>query len=228
MRRVRMSGAVSRRLTRDNMDDAHSPEEELVSRAVTGDEDALTTLLRRHAPALRRKIAPAIGAKWRNVLDADDVLQVTYLEVFLRVQNFVPRGPSSFAAWLGRIAQNNLRDAIRELERLKRPHPDRRVEAAGGEESAFQLLEQLGCTTSTASRHAARDEVRLAVETALQNLPEDYASVVRQYDLEDRSAAEVAQAMGRSTGAVYMLRARAHDRLRESFGPESHFFSQTS
>ena len=97
-----MSGAVSRRLTRDGMDNTHAPEEELVSRAVSGDEDALTTLLRRHGPILRQKIAPSIGAKWRNVLDADDVLQVTYLEVFLRVRSFVPQAPGSFAAWLRR------------------------------------------------------------------------------------------------------------------------------
>ena len=83
------------RLTSDIMDDTHSPDEELVSRAVTGDEDALTTLLRRHGPALRHKIAPTIGTKWQNVLDADDILQVTYLEVFLRIQRFVPQGPGA-------------------------------------------------------------------------------------------------------------------------------------
>lgn len=94
MRRVRMSGSASRRLTRDGMNDTHLPEEELVSRAVSGDEDALTTLLRRHGPGLRQQIAPSIGAKWRPVLDADDVMQVTYLEVYLRIAGFVPQAPA--------------------------------------------------------------------------------------------------------------------------------------
>ena len=49
--------------------------------------------------------------------------------------------------------------------------------------------------------------------------------MIRLYDLEGRPIAEVAAEMGRSSGAVHMLRARAHDRLRELLGPESAFFT---
>lgn len=190
---------------------------DLVALAVNGDEEALSTLLQRHGPIVRGQIAAQIGAKWQNVLDADDVMQVTYLEAFLRVERLQPRGEEAFAGWLSQIARNNLRDAIDELSRLKRPPPDQRV-VATGDESAVQLMEKLGCTTTTPSRHAGRREVQQAVEQAIDRLPEDYATVIRAYDLEGLPITEVAARLGRSEGAVYMLRARAHDRLREAFG----------
>jgi len=201
-----------------------SAEEERVARAVAGDEEALTALLLECAPALRQEVAAVLGARWRSVLEADDVLQVTYLEAFLRIGGFSHRGPGSFRAWLARIARNNLRDAIRELERLKRPPPERRL-APSVDESTFALLEELGVTTATPSRHAAARESRDLLEAALLGLPEDYAEAVRGLDLEERPASEVAASLGRSEGAVYMLRARAHDRLRESLGRRSRFFT---
>lgn len=194
----------------------------LIVRAVAGDEDALAELLRAHGPAVRAQISQSIGARWQSVLDADDVMQVTYLEAFLRIERFQPRGESSFQAWLAQIARNNLRDAVDELSRMKRPQPQDRVVAAG-DDSAAALIERLGCTSTTPSRHAGRGEIAAAVGAAVARLPEDYATVVRLYDLEGRSAAEVASALGRSEGAVFMLRARAHDRLREAFGSVSQF-----
>jgi len=49
--------------------------------------------------------------------------------------------------------------------------------------------------------------------------------VVRLYDLEELPAAEIAQRMGRSAGAIHMLKARAHDRLVDILGSSSSFFS---
>ncbi len=59
----------------------------------------------------------------------------------------------------------------------------------------------------------------------LAKLPPDYATVIRLYDLQGKPIAEVAADLGRSEGAVYMLRARTHDRLRELLPGESKFFS---
>ena len=118
-----------------------------------GDADALTALLREFGPPIRRELS--ISDKWRASLDAADVMQVTYLEVFLRIGQLKTREPGVFAAWLKRIAENNLRDAIRQLGRLKRPDPRRRVNPASYEKSQIALLEQLNCTSTSASRQAA-------------------------------------------------------------------------
>jgi RNA polymerase sigma-70 factor (ECF subfamily) len=190
-------------------------EQQLAIQAAAGDEGALTTLLRTFGPDIRVRIEASISPKWRSILDADDVMQVTYLEAYLQIERFQPRGDGAFVAWLTRIAENNLRDAVDGLQRMKRPQPERRVLA--GDESAIELIEKLGYTTTTPSRQAAVHELQSGVEAAIAGLPEDYARVVRLYDLEGRSAAEIGSDLGRSEGAVYMLRARAHDRLREAF-----------
>jgi RNA polymerase sigma-70 factor (ECF subfamily) len=159
------------------------------------------------------------------VLDPEDVMQVTYLEAFLRMDEFKNRGPGSFPAWLREIAQNNLRDAIKGLNGEKRPPPHKRVDPPRGEDSVVALYELLGVTSTTPSRAAARGEAKSRLEKAIEELPEDYATAVRLHNLEGRTGPEVAEAMGRSRGAVFMLLARAHDRLRERLGTASQFFS---
>lgn len=200
-------------------------EEAIVKRAIAGDEEALASLLHSVAPQLRAKLGATMSSKWSSVLDVDDVLQVTYLEAFLRISRFEYKGPGAFAGWVSRIAENNLRDAIRELERLKRPQPQDRI-VRSNEQSSFALLEGLGFTLTTPSRHAAHQEVKQAIADALSRIPDDYAEVVRLYDLEGMTAPEVAARINRSTGAVYMLRSRALDRLRESFATDSQHFSK--
>jgi len=197
----------------------------LLQRAVEGDTAALRVLLEHFGGEVRRRISGRIDKRWRASLDEDDVMQVTYLEAFLHIDQLTARDSASFLTWLTRIAENAVRDAIRGLSRQKRPDPARRLVAAQGADSYVGLLECLGVTTTTPSREAARHDAAAILETAVSRLPEDYKTAVRLYDLEGRPVAEVAADMGRSVGAVHMLRARAHDRLRQDLGTSSQFFS---
>ncbi len=199
----------------------------LLGRACDGDTGALRTLLESHGAKIWTEVNRDIGPRWRSSIDADDVMQVTYMEVFMRIGQFESRDAAAFAGWLRRIAQNNLRDAIKELERKKRPNPSMRVHAPAGADSYVTLVEVLGATHGTPSRHVAQQEAADILNTMLQRLPRDYAQVVRLYDLEGRPIAAVAAAMERSTGAVHMLRARAHERLRALLGAETNFFTRT-
>lgn len=195
----------------------------LLKLAIEGDADALTTLLREHGPAIERTLR--IDRVWQTMLEPADVMQITYLEAFLQIRDFDAGRFGSFEAWLRRIAENNLRDAIRGLTRQKQPQPRDRVRPMTDGESIAGLADLLGVTTTTPSQHVRRDEAHGALERAIEALPEDYAVAVRMYDLQGQTIADVAAALGRSTGAVHMLRARAHDRLREQLGGPSQFFS---
>ena len=107
----------------------------------------------------------------------------------------------------------------------KRPGPTKRITAQSHEQSMAAFVEVLGATSTTPSRVAARGEGVRHLQAALATLPPDYEKVVRMYDLESKPIAEVAAALGRSEGAAWMLRARAHDRLREVMGEPNRFFS---
>jgi RNA polymerase sigma-70 factor, ECF subfamily len=206
---------------------AVAEEAAVVEKAVAGDRAALAELLRRFGPVVRQRIAPRISKVWQSVLEPDDVMQVTYMEAFLNIGRFKAAGPGAFTAWLSRMAENNLLDAVKELERAKRPDPRRRVRPARtAEDSYVALVEMLGVTTTTPSRNAARGEIQVCLDGALSRLTEDYATVIRLYDLQGLSALEVSERMKRSQGAVFMLLARARERLREVLGAESQFFSQ--
>jgi RNA polymerase sigma-70 factor (ECF subfamily) len=201
--------------------------EVLLIKARSGDTGALAAILEACAPQVRARIEGRISPQLRSSLDVDDVLQVTFIEVVTRIGRFTSGGVNGFVAWVIRLAENNLIDAIRSLEAAKRPDPSRRVDRVGSGmyESMVALVDMLSGTLTTASQHVARSEAVELLEAALKSLPRDYERVVRMYDLEGRPVEEVAAALGRSEGAIFMLRARAHERLREAMGPAERFFS---
>lgn len=200
--------------------------ERLLERAKAGDRDALIELLEALGPVVRRRIEPKIGAHLRSLIEADDIMQVTYLEAVTRLDSFTSGGAKGFLAWVTRIAENNLLDVARAADAAKRPDPRKRIGGGDAASSMVAMVEQLGMTVTTPSRVAARSEAVDALERTLSRLPEDYAKVIRLYDLEGWSAEDVGEELGRSEGAVYMLRARAHDRLRDLLGSESKFFTK--
>jgi len=200
-------------------------DDDVAAAALAGDAEALEEMLVRSEVPLRTALAGEIPAAFRSAFDVDDVIQVTFIEAFLRIRQFTPRGPGSFTAWLTRLARNNLRDAIKWLRRDKRLPRERQVTHRASHDSHVGLLETLQLSSTTPSRVCAREESKCLLETALSGLPPDYENVVRLMDLDRQTAPQAAKAMGRSVGAVYMLRTRAHALLLEFLGNSGKFFS---
>ena len=146
-------------------------------------------------------------------------MQITYLEAYLHVDQLSAQRIGGFVAWIARMAENNLRDAVRGLEALKRPHPDRRWTPSPDEDSHSALLASLGVTTSTPSRKLVRREAIELLGRAIERLPKSYQEVVRGAELEGCAVSDVAATMGKSVGAVLMIRARARDRLAHLLRP---------
>lgn len=197
-------------------------EASLLESAQNRDVDALCELLRRHGPSVRRTLQ--INPRWNSLLEVDDVMQVTYFEAFDQIDQFASK-PDSFRPWLARIAANNLANAIQWLERKKRPQPQKRLNPPPGEDSAIWLYEFVSASTTSPSASASRNEARVALESELRKLPADYAGVIRHIYFDEKSVPEVARILGRSKGAVHLLRSRAIDRLRKQMGSSSRFLT---
>lgn len=204
------------------MSDDHGAE---IREAIAGNTDALCNLLKRHAPAVRASLAGQIPAKWRSVLSEDDVLQQTFTDAFLDIANFNPNGEGSLGAWLCRLARCNLYDALRMLEARKRGGGRKRVELDRSGTSMLDLLYTLTWSGNSPSGCAAGKEVESLLAEAMKQLPPNYQTVVRLFDLEGVEVEEIARQLQRSPGAVYMLRIRAHDRLRALLGASGAFFT---
>ncbi len=200
-------------------------DDDLLSRATQGDHDALVDLLEKHGASIRNGLSRKIPRRWRSLISEDDVMQQTFTDAFLDISQFVPQGEGSFAAWLATLANRNLLDSIRMLNADKRGGNRLRIEPASSDESFVMLYELVGAISATPSRNVAKMEAKAAIEQATQQLPETHRKVVEMYDLEGRPIGEVAKALQRSEGAVFMLRARAHRRLAEILGAASRFLS---
>ncbi len=197
----------------------------LQRRAAEGDRRALEQLLEHHGPLVRQRLHGRIPRRWQAVLSLDDVMQQTYTDAFVDIARFVPNGESSFIGWLMSLAKCNLLDALKMLQTERRGKRFRRVDLHTAEDSSLLLCEMIGVTRSTPSRRAARVEACGVLKEALQELPDSYRRVVQMYDLDNRPVEEVSETLHRSPGAVYMVRARAHRRLREILGHRSRYLS---
>ena len=197
----------------------------MLKQAVGGDTQALTALLEEYMPSVRQRLEGRIPPRWQSVLTIDDVVQQTSTDAFLGIGGFVERAEGSFRCWLLTIAENNLASALRMLAADKRGGNRRRVELRTREDSLVSLGEQLGATSSTPSRRAVRNETCRAMIGALDQLTPAYRLVVQMYDLDAQPMEDVARTLGRTTGAAYMIRDRAHRRLRQLLGRESEYFS---
>jgi len=204
---------------------ANDDEDDLLQRAQQGDQRMLAALLERHGPAVRARMRGTIPARWQAIVDLDDVLQQTYTDAFLNIGSFTSRGEGALTAWLHAIARNNLFDVIKMLEADKRGGDRIAVARPGPDASYDDMFDLLAASITSPSGGAARDEARSALRSAVEGLPQLYRSVVELYDLQGIAIDDVAARLGRSKGAAWMLRARAHRLLADRLGGASRFLS---
>ncbi|MEM9381426.1 MAG: RNA polymerase sigma factor [Planctomycetota bacterium] len=195
------------------MYDGPADDDPFVLRAADGDEGALQTLLEDVGREVQAGLR--VNPRWSRAIAVEDVLQVTFMEAFLRIRTLRDRSRPAFTAWLTRIAENNLNDAIRALERDKRPDAHGRVTSGPEGESSRTLLARLAAEEPSIGTRLGEAESVDALMDAISRLPDSYRRVVRALDLEERPVSEVAGLLDRSVGAVHMLHSRALDRLRD-------------
>ena len=153
----------------------------LLHKAVAGDGEALETLLLQHFDRLVADISHRIPDDVRSALSGEDVVQDAFIVAFQRIGTFEPRSSEAFFAWLSRIAENRLMDAVKALRAAKRGGGWARVTDAGDADAddIIPLLEMLHHHSRTPSRSAAAREAAAALAAALDSLDPDYREVLR-------------------------------------------------
>ncbi|MHC5108319.1 MAG: RNA polymerase sigma factor [Planctomycetota bacterium] len=199
---------------------------EKLAESRNGNREALVSLLSTMAPAIRQAVS--IAPQWASVFDVDDVVQVTFMEAYLRLGQFVSDTPQAFESWLKMIAKNNVRAGVRALKCAKRPQPSRRIQQNLNDGSSHaDVLRQIAALTNTPSRKVASSEARGVLEDALQRLPDQYAAAIRLHYFEGVGGEELGDRLNKSRGAAYMVLARAREHLGEIIGSQSKFFTDT-
>jgi len=208
--------------------DPSDPATDAVQRAIAGDQVALTLLLTTHRRGVRDYLAGRIPSNLRGGIDADDLVQEAYAEVFRHIGGFESRGADSFGRWVRTIALRKLRDAIKLRGADK--HGGTKVQvhavASGIGDSVVLLLDLMTGDEKSPSRCAASAEAIDAVRVAMAMLPEDYQQAVSRVYLQGLTVKEAASGMNRTERAVHNLCYKAKSRLRELLGTESRFLSR--
>ncbi len=201
--------------------------QERIGKAVSGDRFALQELLLAHTPQLSRHIAPKLPSSLRGILEVEDVLNATFLQAFRNIGKLREVSERSFYAWLKTIAENQLRDALKTLQRKKRGGGHRRLRAPAKSNSGSvaDLAELLSADCDTPSGAFARQEAVQAIQVGIAGLPDDQRKAICLHVLEGKSLAETAAIMNRTPGAVRALVHRAKQQLREGLGRASVWLS---
>ncbi|WP_292988877.1 sigma-70 family RNA polymerase sigma factor [Mycobacterium sp.] len=150
--------------------------------------------------------------------DAEDLVQETYLRGWRGYSAFEER--AALRTWLYRIATTACLRALENRARRVLPaglgagsdDPDIDLDAAGGH---HHWLEPLPDTLTPETEVGIRQSVRLAVATALQELPARQRAVLILRDVVQFSAAEVAELLETSTASVNSALQRARGHLAE-------------
>lgn len=198
--------------------------EQLLTRAVEGDEDAFRELTDRYRRELQFHCYRILG----SLQDAEDALQETMVSAWRGLARFEQR--SQLRAWLYRIATNRCLDALRDAGRrpppapeppFSPPAPSRMAEATWLEPYPDALLAGIAdATPGPDARYETRETIELAFVAALQALPPRQRAALLLRDVLGFHAAEVADMLGGSEDSVKSALKRARSTIEHVQGAQ--------
>lgn len=191
----------------------------LIAAAKSGDSTARDRLLAESRSYLgtlaQARIEPWMKAKF----DASDLIQQTMIEAHEALDQFDGDSEAAWKAWLKKMMQHNVQDAVRHYKQADKRDVRRERRADVSNDDGQRM--QIAGDDPTASRLAANEERDSELLQAVAALPEDYRRVLVLRTIEKRSFEEVAEQMDRSVPATQMLWTRAVRKLEESLRDRS-------
>ena len=191
--------------------------DELLRRAGAADESAAGALLERHRVRLRHMVAVRIDPRLAARVDPSDVVQDALAEAYVRLPDYLRTRPLPFYPWLRHIAWERLVHLHRQHVRAQK----RAVTREDGwqlplpDDSAMQLADRFLSQEISPSGQAAREEIRLRVSAALEQLPSHYREVIILRHLERLTFQETAGVLGMTEAATRSRYRRAVERLHK-------------
>jgi len=177
---------------------------------MAGDESAFEQLVVQESPRLFRVIVRIVG----DDDEAQSILQETFLQAYQRMNTF--RRESKLTTWLYAIGINLARASLRKSRRLSSLE-DQEVERMLPAFNRGMFVETPAIWDP--ARVTEFSDRQQLVRKGIEQLPEDYKTVVILRDMEEYSTDEVARMLGISSGAVRVRLHRARGALRKLLDP---------
>jgi RNA polymerase sigma-70 factor (ECF subfamily) len=189
----------------------------LLDRARNSDRQAVDALFAVHRDRLRRMVDLRIAAPLRRRLDASDVVQEAFLEAVERLPAYLADNSMPFFLWLRFLTRQKLAALHRYHLGAKARDPRREVALQEGpltEATTDALAAQLLGQLSSPSQAAAKAEMRLRLEEALNRLDPQEREILALRHFEQLSNAESACELGIAPPAASKRYIRAVARLK--------------
>jgi RNA polymerase sigma-70 factor (ECF subfamily) len=193
----------------------------LIERARLGLTDELGQLLESYRNYLHLLATTHIDSKLRAKIGASDLVQETMVGAYRDFAQFRGHNERQLLAWLRRILINRLhvlvqRHVLAEKRDVRREIPLEEVGAALSRSTArLDAGLFLADRAPSPSSHVIQRENGVLLADHLARMPAPYREVLILRNLRGLTFEEVAQRMGRKTGATRMLWLRAIRQLRE-------------
>jgi RNA polymerase sigma-70 factor (ECF subfamily) len=175
-------------------------EETLIEAAKNGDTDAFGELVERHRKSCLKRATTMV----RNRSDAEDEVQAAFWKAFQRLDQF--RAEGSFAAWLGRIVENQCLMRIRESRNARFEYLD--------ESSDANLRIELVGQSANPEDQVGKEEVVQLLRREVSRIPPLLRHVMLLRDLDQMPMPDVAGRLGLSIPAAKSRLMRARTELR--------------
>jgi RNA polymerase sigma-70 factor (ECF subfamily) len=177
----------------------------LLGRARAGDDAARGRLLELYRNYLRLMARTLISQPLRVRLDASDLVQETLFKAHRNFAGFLGTTESELVTWLRQILVRSLSDQVKRHRAGKRDIRREEALAVMLDRSSMAVQKALVVPVSSPSAIASRREQAVLLADALEKLPADYREVFVSRNLEHISFDQIADRMGRSSGAVRKL-----------------------
>lgn len=173
----------------------------LVMQVQSGHEEAFNLLVLKY----RRRLLKLALRYTRNLADAEDVVQETFLKAFRAIGHF--RGDAAFYSWLHRIAVNSAKTAamLQARQRTLFLSCDDSAELQDGAPALSHI--------DTPQDLALTEELGRVLEAAFGELPEEQRMAIALRELQGLSYSQVADSMACPIGTVRSRIFRGRDAI---------------
>lgn len=180
----------------------------LVERAQRGDQKAFALLVEKYQRRLMRLLSRFV----RDAADLEDVTQDAFIKAYRALSGF--RGESAFYTWLYRIGINTAKNYL--VAQGKRPILA--ANRADDEEDLPELGEQIP-DFHTPESSMLNQEIIVAVNRAVDALPDDLRTAITLREMEGLSYDEIAEVMDCPIGTVRSRIFRAREAIAAELRP---------
>lgn len=190
---------------------------DLVARASSGDQAALTTLLEGYRARLKRMISLRLDPRLLGRVDPSDVIQEGYIDAFRRLEEFIQNPSVPFYIWLRFLVGQRIQEQHRRHLGAKGREIGREVSiyrgAMPGASTGALANSLLGKLTSP-TEAVLRAERKIRLQEALNKMDPIDREVLILRHYEQMNNANAAAALGLDKSAASKRYTRALTRLK--------------